>query len=184
MFSLLDLLVLPSVRQAGVFKVQVPCLALCLDVVLFEQQVGMRCKDPIQEKEVTTLHLFPRMGHKIRDSSEKKNPAALLGAISFPVRLTYIVHSPNEKIWSVVLWVPSVDTIEYIRSLYYTVKGLCVIDEVPDNNSWPLRESLRLVVLGDLVGCMVDEKTGAIVCMVALFFWFVVGCCVYCRFTS
>ena len=72
MFSLLDLLVLPSVRQAGVFKVQVPCLALCLDVVLFEQQVGMRCKDPIQEKEVTTLHLFPRMGHKIRDSSEKK----------------------------------------------------------------------------------------------------------------
>ena len=51
---------------------------------------------------------------------------------------------------------PSVDTIEYIRSLYYTVKGLCVIDEVPDNNSWPLRESLRLVVLGDLVGCMVE----------------------------
>ena len=65
---------------------------------------------------------------------------------------------------------PSVDTIEYIRSLYYTVKGLCVIDEVPDTNSLPLRESLRLVVLGDLVGCMVDEKTGAIVCMVALFF--------------
>ena len=64
---------------------------------------------------------------------------------------------------------PSVDTIEYIRSLYYTVKGLCVIDEVPDTNSLPLRESLRLVVLGDLVGCMVDEKTGAIVCMVALF---------------
>ena len=75
---------------------------------------------------------------------------------------------------------PSVDTIEYIRSLYYTVKGLCVIDGVPDNNSWPLRESLRLVVLGDLVGCMVDEKTGAIVCMVALFFglWLVAVCTV------
>ena len=73
---------------------------------------------------------------------------------------------------------PSVDTIEYICSLYYTVRGLCVIDEVPDINPLPLSESLCLVVLRDLIGCMVDEKIYVRLSIWLHYFRFVVGCCV------
>ena len=57
------------------------------------------------------------------------------------------------------------------------------IDEVPDANPLPLRESLCFVVLGDQVGCMVDEKYMCD-CLYGCTIFGLWSVAVYCRFTS